>query len=301
MADSVSNRKPGAGGFDVNPAHSLAAGAMWLIIALAVTFSTAAAVWVGRIARKDVIEQHVRRLSLETDQLSSDLAQALASRLGAVRAARFRLGDIAAANRPGSLREVFDELVSVYPELDWIAIADSNGVIVKAEPALEMGGSVDSRDWFKAGLRAPWLGLIDTAGQSDDALRGDMAAPVQDKSGRVIGVIAAHLHQPREVDHPLRLTDESNPAGSAQAYVLDREGLVLMGPRDGTRGKPWSGVAVSGGSELRHCTIRALARWTAGTGIAGPPLRVAPYRRERRHRLGGCWALRAHRARISAS
>jgi signal transduction histidine kinase len=247
MADSVSVRKPGAGGFDVNPAHSLAAGAMWLIIALAVTFSTAAAVWVGRIARKDVIEQHVRRLSLETDQLSSDLGQALASRLGAVRAARFRLGNIAAANQQGSLREVFDELVSVYPELDWIAIADSNGVIVKAEPAFEMGASVDSRDWFKAGLRAPWLGLIDTAGRSDDALRGDMAAPVQDKSGRVIGVIAAHLRRPREVSPPLRLTDESNPRGSAQAYVLDREGVVLMGPA-GTRGKPWNGVAVSGGS-----------------------------------------------------
>ncbi len=247
MADSVSNREPGTGGFDVNPAHSLAAGAMWLIIALAVTFSTAAAVWVGRIARKDVIEQHVRRLSLETDQLSSDLGQALASRLGAVRAARFRLGAIAAANQQGSLREVFDELVSVYPELDWIAIADSKGVIVSAVRALQTGARVDSRDWFTAGLRGPWLGLIDTAGQSDDALRGDMAVPVQDKSGRVIGVIAAHLRRPREPNHPLRLTDESNPRGSAQAYVLDRAGVVLIGPA-GARGKPWTGIAVSGGS-----------------------------------------------------
>jgi signal transduction histidine kinase len=246
MADAISNREPGAGGFDVNPAHSLAAGAMWLIIALAVTFSTAAAIWVGSIARKDVIEQHVRRLSLETDQLSSDLGQALASRLGAVRAARFRLGDIAAANRPGSLKAVFDELVSVYPELDWIAIADSNGAIVSAARGLQTGTSVVSLDWFAAGLRGPWMGLIASPGQSEDALRGDMAAPVQDKSGRVIGVIAAHLHQPREVDHPLRLTDESNPAGSAEAYVLDRTGVVLAGP-DSLRGKPWNGVAVSGG------------------------------------------------------
>ena len=81
----------------------------------------------------------------------------------------------------------------------------------------------------------------------DDALQGDLAAPLQDKSGRVIGVIAAHLHQPREVIHPLRLTDESNPGGSAQAYVIDRAGVVLIGA-DGTRGKPWNGVALTGGT-----------------------------------------------------
>ncbi len=57
----------------LDPRRSLAASAMWLIIALAVTFSIAAAVWVGRIASENVLQQHVRRLSLETDQLSSDL------------------------------------------------------------------------------------------------------------------------------------------------------------------------------------------------------------------------------------
>jgi hypothetical protein len=62
---------------DIDPRRSLVASAMWLIVALAVTFSIAAAVWVGRIARENVLQQHVRRLSLETDQLSSDLGQAL--------------------------------------------------------------------------------------------------------------------------------------------------------------------------------------------------------------------------------
>jgi signal transduction histidine kinase len=251
MTDSVSTREPGSGGFDVNPAHSLAAGAMWLIIALAVTFSTAAAIWVGRIARKDVIEQHVRRLSLETDQLSSDLGQAFESRLGAVRAARFKLGDIAAANQKSSLSDVFDELVSVYPELDWVAVADSSGVIVRADRALQPGASVATREWFAAGSRGPWLGVIDSPGQADDALRGDLAAPLQDKSGRVIGVIAAHLRQPRELTHPLRLTDESNPGGSTQAYVIDRAGVVLIGA-EGMRGKPWNGVALGGGTSALH-------------------------------------------------
>jgi hypothetical protein len=196
MADSVSTREPGSRRFDLNPAHSLAAGAMWLIIALAVTFSTAAAVWVGRIARKDVIEQHVRRLSLETDQLSSDLGQALASRLGAVRAARFKLGDIAAANQRRSLSDVFDELLSVCPNS-----IGSRSQIRTASLCAPLARCRRERASLlrlvHGGIARPWLGVIEAPGQPDDALQGDLAAPLQDKSGRVIGVIAAHLRASR--------------------------------------------------------------------------------------------------------
>jgi hypothetical protein len=72
---------------NIDPRRSLVASAMWLIVALAVTFSIAAAVWVGSIARANVLQQHIRRLALETDKLSSDLGQALSARLDAVRAA----------------------------------------------------------------------------------------------------------------------------------------------------------------------------------------------------------------------
>ena len=71
----------------IDPRRSLVTSAVWLIIALVATFSIAAAVWVGSIARQNVLEQHVRRLSLETDQLSSDVGQALAARLAAIHAA----------------------------------------------------------------------------------------------------------------------------------------------------------------------------------------------------------------------
>jgi hypothetical protein len=70
---------------ELDPRRSFGAAAMWLIIALAVTFSLAAAIWVGSIARRNVLEQHVRRLSLETDQFSAEFGQILAARLDAVR------------------------------------------------------------------------------------------------------------------------------------------------------------------------------------------------------------------------
>ena len=96
----------------ISPRRSLVAGAIWLIIALAATFSIAAAVWVGGIARETVFEQHVRRLSLETDQLSSDLGQALAARLDAVRAAGPILRATSVPGHPSGLSDVFDELLT---------------------------------------------------------------------------------------------------------------------------------------------------------------------------------------------
>jgi signal transduction histidine kinase len=256
--------------WDINPRRSLAAGAMWLIIALAVTFSIAAAVWVGRIARVNVLEQHVRRLALETDQLSSDAGQALASRLGAVRAARTILRDSASVDRKGGLGEVFAELVSAYPDLDWIAIADPSGVIVAANGTLAQGSVVGSTPWFNAGLHGPWLGKIggvrqtggaaQTAPAADASSLGDMAAPVEDKTGRIVGVVAARLTWRRAPNHPLRLTDEPDPRTAAQAYVLNRDGIVLFGP-DGMLGTAWNGVAVGGKSaaaEILHETAPAM-------------------------------------------
>jgi signal transduction histidine kinase len=229
----------------LDPRRSLAAAAMWLIIALTVTFSIAAAVWVGRIASENVLQQHVRRLSLETDQLGSDLGQALAARLDAVRAAEPILR-AAHALGPSSLGQVFEQLVAAYPQFDWIAIADLSGGVVASNGALRAGGNVATSPWFASGLQGPWLGVIAAAASqplpaANVATLGDMAIPVREESGRVVGVIAAHLSWRRTAQHPERLTDEPDPR--AEAYVLDRDGIVLVGPAD-LRNRRWNGMAV---------------------------------------------------------
>jgi signal transduction histidine kinase len=226
----------------LDPRRSLAAGAMWLIIGLAAAFSIAAAVWVGGIARANLSEQHIRRLSLETDQLSSDLGQALAGRLDAIRAAGHILQTAMPPERRGGLREVFSELTLAYPQFDWIAVADLHGIVVSATDARLTGSDLGSRDWYVGGAQGPWLGVIDSSpsARADSATLGDMAAPVRDATGQVVGVIAAHLSWRRAPFHPERLTDESSPA--TQAYVLDRNGVVLIGPDD-LRNRRWNGVS----------------------------------------------------------
>ncbi len=210
---------------------------MWLIVVLAATFSIAAALWVGSIARENLLQQHIRRLSLETDQLSSDLGQALSARFDAVRAAGL--------GRPTDLRGVFDELLSAYPQLDWIAMADANGIVVRSNGALHQGDDVKASPWFASGIHEPWLGLIDERRRAQPipaanaAELGDVAIPVRDAAGRIVGAIAAHVSWRRAAHHPERLTDESDPRAATEAYVLDRYGMVLIGPDD-MRHKPWN-------------------------------------------------------------
>jgi signal transduction histidine kinase len=124
---------------------------------------------------------------------------------------------------------------------------------VSTQGDVPKGSRVDSSRWFAAGLQGPWLGIVDNIPRSSPAAHiaasidapvlGDMASPVHDNAGRVVGVIAAHLRWRRPPNHPLRLTDEPDAPGT-HAYVLDSRGIVLIGPDD-IRGLPWNGVRLN--------------------------------------------------------
>jgi signal transduction histidine kinase len=238
---------------DMDPRRSLVAGIIWLMIALAASFAIAASLWAGRVAREIVLQQHVRRLALETDQLASDLGQAVSARLDALRAA----GD------PAQPAEVFERVAQAYPDLGWIAAADAGGTVlavsqgVAAKQDLAVGGSVSGEPWFSEGLKGPWIGAIEKTPRSGGTPRaagtprsggtpllGDFSAPVRDESGRVLGVIAAHLNWHWASSDVQRLNDTLNPRGPAQTLVLDGAAKVLVGP-DSLLDKRWDGVALA--------------------------------------------------------
>ena len=75
----------------LDPRRGLMAATVWLILALATAFTIAASTWVGGLARVIVLQQHARRLQLETDQIGDDVSQAIAARLGALRVAEAML------------------------------------------------------------------------------------------------------------------------------------------------------------------------------------------------------------------
>lgn len=216
----------------IDPRRSLVAGTIWLVIALTASFAIAASLWVGRVAREIVVQQHVRRLALETDQYASDVAQAVSARLDALRA----LGRSA----PASL--LFARLTDAYPDVDWIAFADGDGHVVAAREALPGAGRVSTSSWFTQGLKGPWIGSIE--GFEPDAhapLLGDFSAPVHDAKGRIVGVVASHLNWRWAANDVRRLSQTLDARGSAQTLLLDSAGAVIVGPEE-MRNKTWNGV-----------------------------------------------------------
>jgi signal transduction histidine kinase len=221
---------------NMDPRRSLVAGIIWLMIALAASFAVAASIWAGRVAREIVVQQHVRRLALETDQLASDLGQAVSARLDALRAA-------GSSARP---TDAFERLVGAYPELSWIAVTDANGTVLAADEGIVVGSSATGKPWFSHGLEGPWLGMIEeTRRVGRTPLLGDLSAPVKDSSGRVVGVIAAHLNWRWAVSDVQHLSDTPNSRGSAQTLVLDRAGMVLVGP-GALLNRRWDGAVLEG-------------------------------------------------------
>jgi signal transduction histidine kinase len=235
----------------LDPRRSLVAGATWLIVALVLVLSIVAAVAVGRIARETVFEQHVRRLRLETDQLSSELGLSVEARVDAVRAVSALLHAPAPGSAPAHLGEIFATLTATFPQLDWLAVSDTAGRIVAANGALREGMDVSSTAWFAAATSRPWLGVIEApdAGVAVSTALGDLAVPVLDASGRRLGVVVTRVSWRRPTLHFPRLTDETDPQMLTEAIVLDRDGHVLVGPA-AMRGRPWSGVSAAGAQGL---------------------------------------------------
>jgi signal transduction histidine kinase len=219
---------------ELDPRHSLVAGIIWLVVALAASFAIAASIWAGRVAREIVVQQHVRRLALETDQLASDIGQAVSIRLGAMRAAG-----------SGSPSEIFKRLLIAYPNLGWIAVSDSEGSVIArspGSPGSNVGDKVSAERWFLQGRNAPWIGQIEESpNPGEPPVLGDLAAPLKDDSGRVVAVIAAHLNWVWAAGDVPRLSNIFDARGTAQTLVLNHAGEVVVGP-EALRNRPWRGV-----------------------------------------------------------
>jgi signal transduction histidine kinase len=205
----------------MDPRRSLVAGLIWLVVALATSFALAASWWVGRVAREIVVQQHLRRLVLETDQLGSVLSQAIDARLAAVR--------IAGNSRP--LARAFEYLMTAYPDQGWIALADASGSVVAGDGSIPVGPSVVAMPWFSHALQRPWIGVVGgSAGTERAGGLGSLSVPLKDDAGRTLGVIVAHLTwrwAPRDVR---RLSASLDPQGSPQTLVLDPDDFVRVGP-----------------------------------------------------------------------
>ena len=228
----------------LDPRHSLTLRIIWLMIGLTAAFSLAASIWVGGLAREIVVQQHVRRLLVEADKLGANVSQSVNLHLDALR--------IIQGSRPHGehecgqrIEEEFAGLTANFPELNWVAAADAQGRIVASQhDALPLGLQTSIPAWISGSERGAWLGIIrELPGSSTEPTLGDLAAPIVDTCGNLIGVVAARLYWNWANDLGQQPIGQLNQAGADQAVILDESGVVRVGPPE-LLDRPWPGVFI---------------------------------------------------------
>lgn len=146
--------------------------------------------------------------------------------------------------KTGSLRTVLETMQRTLPDYAWIGFADRDGVVRAATGGVLEGASVSQRPWFINGLRQFAVEDVHAAALLEKKLPPysdgspfrfvDVAVPVADASGRIVGVLGAHLSW-RWADVVRReVLSSRRPEMKEDVVVLDRTGRVLLGSDAGT-------------------------------------------------------------------
>ncbi|WP_279358701.1 sensor domain-containing diguanylate cyclase [Methylobacterium indicum] len=228
--------------------HQLAALVGLLCLAL-VGATVGGAIWLERRSAVRLAEDRLGRL-----------AAGMAESLDATLRERFREIQVVAGLAPlrerwtadpSAARGVLAAMRTTAPDYAWLGFVAADGrVRIGTEGMLE-GDALNGRAWFEAGLIRPTVGDVHEAVLLNRLLHRtgaeplrlvDLAAPVHDAAGAVIGVLGGHLSWDWAGRVRNRLIETAAPG--TELWVLDRRGRVLLGPHLGAA--PF-GPALTGG------------------------------------------------------
>lgn len=249
-------------------AISMLGGALILLVILTV----------GTAGQQRVTDQVGASVMLLADQMQDKLDRALYERFREVSNAAQVLPRISAAQASGGVRAWLEELQKGYPDYAWIGLADTGGRVQSATLSILEGADVASEAWFRDGLKQETVGdvreipaLSARLAQTPGATRRYVAisGPVLDASGATTGVIAALLDWSWIDEVRDSLFGTTSSGRTEQVFVLDRAGIVILGPPSLT-GQPLPLASVK--SAVAGVGQYAIERWPDGgdyvTGIA---------------------------------
>lgn len=149
-------------------------------------------------------------------------------------ALRFLAG-IAGDTDPARLRATMEGMRGDGRRISWIGFADVGGTVVEATGGLLVGADVGARPWFRNGLQGDFAGDVHEAVLLAEALRPeggdplsfvDLATPVRDAQGDVIGVVGMHV----DAAWVARTLQETGSLLTLDLFLLDGAGNVVMAP-----------------------------------------------------------------------
>jgi diguanylate cyclase (GGDEF)-like protein len=157
-------------------------------------------------------------------------------------------------DNPAELRHSLEQLQSTFTDLAWIGFADVDGTVLAATGGLLEGKSVASRPWFQEGLKQIAISDVHEAallaqllGQRENGEPYrfvDLAFPIRDVSGKLLGVLGGHLNW--DWASQLIADVEANDGNTdTRLSIIDKNGVALIGPNKGTTrfsGEQFAGI-----------------------------------------------------------
>ncbi|MET0710636.1 MAG: sensor domain-containing diguanylate cyclase [Tardiphaga sp.] len=144
---------------------------------------------------------------------------------------------------PAALRNSLEQLQSSFTDFAWIGFANPAGVVMASTGGLLQGASVAERPWFRTGLHDSMVGDVHEAALLSSLLAKradgephrfvDIALPVRNADGVLLGVLGAHLNW--DWAKNVIASAEANDGGTDTTLtVLSKSGTVLIGAGTGS-------------------------------------------------------------------
>ena len=228
---------------NLNPRRHLSAAIGWsvfIIIALAAPFCA----WLvaketehySRLASTQLLQQNAT-------QIHREIATNLESRLSMLRLAAAQIDQT--PHSSAELQRLLSAIQQQYPEFDWLGLADIHGDVIAGTSNVFVGRNFSYQQWYKNGIRTPYMGDIRYANALADMLPSginrkafrviDVAAPVESLNGAVIGAYISWDWIQNLQALSLSRVDSKTP--EIQLILVAEDNAVLSGPAD-LVGKP---------------------------------------------------------------
>ncbi|GGA84339.1 diguanylate cyclase [Arenimonas soli] len=223
--------------------HPRSAGLrLWLGLSfgmLAIALVAVLAWQVERVSAEKLQDDIGLRLQTRAMALAGRLDRGLFERLNDMRSmALMPMLDQPEQNEQ-ALRDLFDLMQLNYPDYVWIGVVGVDGRVRVGSRGLLEGEDASKRPWFIAGRKDPYVGDLHGALLLSKYLTGpggeplsvlDVAAPVHDDFGAVVGVMVAQLswRWAEGLRQDQMLPSRANDP--VEVFFLDKAGKVVMGP-----------------------------------------------------------------------
>jgi PAS domain S-box-containing protein len=166
-------------------------------------------------------------------------------------------------------RAFLEKIKGNYNHHEWIGYALPDGTVFAGTNRYLEGKNASARPWLPAGLKGPYIGDVHDAlllakllpNNSGEAIYfSDVAFPVKNNDGKVLGVLCTHLmwQWTRDV---IRSIQKEN---SVDIFLLSKDGLVLVGPNDSER-KHISEISKNAANTFNHENeMHKIISWEGG-------------------------------------